>query len=780
MVKEVHFKKNDLTFFQKDNYTYVELKDSQREFGVGYPDLPLEVLTFIIPWDVEIDSLELVSLKSEELEGEYYIPLVKPDIKTDGSLSLNYQEVDSSGYNLSSLYPRKLARVLSDGYLGKNHLVTLAIYPLQYFPSDKKLVFHHDIELRLIFKQNLGGLSLPANSITSQKILKDLVYNQEDILSYSPNISLPKYTNIPTSAKYIVITNQEIKDAFIPLVEWKTKKGVKAKIVTVDDIYNSYTGVDLAEKIRNFLIDAHQDGLEWVLLGGDEDIVPIRYAYQGNTSTPPPIISQQICDLYYADLTGDWDKDKDGIWGEPFHDSPDIYPEIFVGRVPSQNSQEAEYFVEKLLSYEQNPNGGDFNYLTRALWMCSDQMRDWNQGEGQHRLVSQYLPDNFYQDLANLVESPSGGASNPVSPEGAECIELMSQGWGITGIFAHGRTDGFVASSDLINQWPKSYVFSWSSEEDGHGHLPLLSNQGRYGIVYSVSCNQAAIDYEDNAGLGGGPSVAEAYILSKQKGAIAFLGYSRWGWVSSSYKLTQKFMQELFDSENGYHIGVAEVFSKLYYPYYWDLNYGHNLYGDPEMQVWTQIPVVLDVVHPQKIKIGTQELEFQVSSNGNSVPQAKICITEGNEILFLGETDEEGNLNAQLSVDYCTELAVTITKANFIPYQGTIEALSTADVDEEENLVPLRFELSQNYPNPFNPITQIDYQIAKDGYVLLEIFNVLGQKVKTLVSENQMAGNYTVIWNGTDDNNRKLPSGIYFYRLTSSQNIETKKMALLK
>jgi hypothetical protein len=88
---------------------------------------------------------------------------------------------------------------------------------------------------------------------------------------------------------------------------------------------------------------------------------------------------------------------------------------------------------------------------------------------------------------------------------------------------------------------------------------------------------------------------------------------------------------------------------------------------------------------------------------------------------------------------------------------------------------PQGFVLSQNYPNPFNPTTQISYILPKDGHVKLEIYNLLGQKVGTLVDEYQQAGQKTVNWEAKD-----LSSGIYFYKLTAGDLTATKKMVLTK
>ncbi len=95
--------------------------------------------------------------------------------------------------------------------------------------------------------------------------------------------------------------------------------------------------------------------------------------------------------------------------------------------------------------------------------------------------------------------------------------------------------------------------------------------------------------------------------------------------------------------------------------------------------------------------------------------------------------------------------------------------------------IPLKtFTLAQNYPNPFNPTTTIRYSIHNPGQVQLIIYNILGQKVKTLVKERKMAGEYSVTWNGTNNFGEKVSSGIYIYQLRCSGKVENKKMILIR
>lgn len=90
-------------------------------------------------------------------------------------------------------------------------------------------------------------------------------------------------------------------------------------------------------------------------------------------------------------------------------------------------------------------------------------------------------------------------------------------------------------------------------------------------------------------------------------------------------------------------------------------------------------------------------------------------------------------------------------------------------------MIPASFSLEQYYPNPFNPSTEIRYTISRRAHVLLEIYNTLGQRVATLVDEDQEPDAYQINWKALG-----LPSGEYFYRLQAGSFVETKKLLLLK
>ncbi|MBU4443975.1 T9SS type A sorting domain-containing protein, partial [bacterium] len=109
-----------------------------------------------------------------------------------------------------------------------------------------------------------------------------------------------------------------------------------------------------------------------------------------------------------------------------------------------------------------------------------------------------------------------------------------------------------------------------------------------------------------------------------------------------------------------------------------------------------------------------------------------------------------------------------------------VEFEPNVDVDELTSGIPDDFKLLQNYPNPFNPTTQINYSVSRPGNVDISVFNVLGQKVCTLVDGYHNVNYYTVQWNATNDNGFQVPSGIYFYRMETNESSLMKRMLLMR
>jgi hypothetical protein len=185
----------------------------------------------------------------------------------------------------------------------------------------------------------------------------------------------------------------------------------------------------------------------------------------------------------------------------------------------------------------------------------------------------------------------------------------------------------------------------------------------------------------------------------------------------------------------------------------------------------------------------------QTSDSGYVIAGGTLSFGAGNFDVYLVKTDSGGNTLwtqtfGSTGEDYASSVRQTDDGGYIVAgYSdvngGDIYVVKTeggvTSVDEEENnQVPASFYLAQNYPNPFNPRTVIPFQVAKEGFVTLSIYNVLGQKIITLVNGWRKSGRYQVEWSGKSEQGNVVPSGIYLYILKTEGLRTAKRMLLIK
>jgi hypothetical protein len=152
--------------------------------------------------------------------------------------------------------------------------------------------------------------------------------------------------------------------------------------------------------------------------------------------------------------------------------------------------------------------------------------------------------------------------------------------------------------------------------------------------------------------------------------------------------------------------------------------------------------------------------------------QYKFGINYGDDVNNGGGNDNENAIGANHEVNLFALAYYCETKDTF-GIMGLKDFVT--DVEPNSEVLPTAYSLDQNYPNPFNPATKINYSIPVEGFVTLDVYNSIGQKVATLVNENKTVGSYEVNFSAAN-----LSSGIYFYKLTAGNFSETKKMILMK
>jgi len=242
---------------------------------------------------------------------------------------------------------------IMDGY----HYLSFLVCPFKYNTVTSQLFLDTSKTLNITLNTMYPA---PGDSLTNtsgsvmREIVADIIINPEemDILYSTPPDTLS------TNYKYLIVTKDSLKATFQRLADWKTQKGVKAKVLTTEEIDNNYTGTTQQLRIKKALKDYYNgthNGLNYALLGGDDTIVPAQYCYV--THIADRIIAENTpSDLFYACFnTMDWDACEKGTYGELLTDV-DIDPEIFVTRLSARDNRDAEIMVNRILTYEKNPN----------------------------------------------------------------------------------------------------------------------------------------------------------------------------------------------------------------------------------------------------------------------------------------------------------------------------------------------------------------------------------------------------------------------------------------
>lgn len=718
--------------------------------GVG---LTLAAWTALLPLSSmdKLDDISFESIQSHDVE-----VTITPEQLADRPTADNSRYANISKAKLDQRLGARAVEVVGEIAIAGQRYAELLIFPVS-IDETGSLRFNDQLAI------SIAGETIPASWLISRESLP------------ATRRAAGRGQSASGQAIYLIVTSEALAETMQELVAYKNETGYATELTTIEAILPMQTGRDDAEKLREHLKTFYAGGGQYLLLAGDEDILPIRYAYPNNAYSQPAMEFLQVCDLYFADLTGDWDVDNDGVWGEKYADRADLVPELLVGRLPINQPEEAANYIAKLIQYETNPGDGDRSYLERAFFFSSDQMRDYGPA-GQHGSIAQAYPAAFEIDTVSAVEQATGGDANPTNLSPAELIPAMADGFGIINVIAHGRSDGFILKSSGYNASAKTYVFS-DFFASSHAHFSQFSFDTKPALYYSLACDNGGFDMDQPPLNHTTPHMVQDLIGSRG-GAVAFVGYTRWGWISSSHLLQKSFFDSLFAHPER-PVVEAMYASKAAYYYYRDLVYGLNYFGDPTLKIYTQAPAKPEI----RTEIGKDGLIVTVTVDGNPASDCEMILSENGLVLGEFVTSANGDLTISYPFDDLGEYRLTslledavITQIDYIP------ALITG-VDDElsgDQPLPTSYALYQNYPNPFNPNTSISFDIPIASAVRLAIFNVLGQEVGVLVDDFIASGQHTVVWNSTDSYGQSVASGIYFYRLETEAMTTTKKMILLK
>jgi hypothetical protein len=325
----------------------------------GMPNLPSRIFAIAIPPGAEVTQVLFDQGEGVVLPGTYQI---SPSslVRVVGDENPLYYERDKQTYQQNYLsvyasddpYPKSVGEMVRTAGYRKYNLVDVQVTPFSYRPKSGQLTFYPRITVKIdyAFPENFNPQDIMNDNLPrTEQTAREIVLNYDQAQSWYPAATKGK-----DNYDFVIITLDALTSSVAPLVDWETGKGRSVNVVTTSWINSTYTGYDLAEKIRNFLRDKYpsgQWGIEYVLLVGHYDDVPMRRCWQDEGYGKPET------DFYYAELSRpdnqSWDSNGNHRWGENA-DNVEFYNEVVVGRIPWSTPATVQHICEKSVAYEQN------------------------------------------------------------------------------------------------------------------------------------------------------------------------------------------------------------------------------------------------------------------------------------------------------------------------------------------------------------------------------------------------------------------------------------------
>lgn len=555
-----------------------------------------------------------------------------------------------------SVYPQTSVQYIGDHTIDGYHLLSFSICPFKYNNVNKTLSLLSNINLTISLVQATSNNTY-SNGENMFDLIGSLVINEDDLSLYDGGGDGDRnHHKFSVSGRdiepyrYLVVTRDSLKSAFAELINWKTTKGVKAKVVTIEEICENYTGSDLPYKIKNALRDYYIAGGKYVLLGGDADIIPTRYCVTPISTTDTQSIP---ADIYYScfDKNFAWDGNNNGIYGE-FGDNIDVMPEVILSRALVSNRDEVAVFVQKVLQYEQNPSSKPFNKKILLSGVQINRKAFPNPSDAQKESERMYQKNiapywngqrvRFFDTMTDLP----GGANYQMSAENLQ--NELARGYAFVDIITHGWTEWYG--------WLETYPLYYNTDAS------TLENVGNT-IITSVPCYSNAFDKV----LENQTCMSKAFMCNPNSGVIAFFGSSREGWFTTSCDYNGAFYESLFTS-NGKSFGESAMIAKLKNKGTKNFNIvgGVNKFlhlainpiGDPEMPVYISNPKGL--LH-ESVYMSEGTLNINV---GNDT--CNVCISKQDSIdsVYCVLRDTCGVITMNVSAG---EYTVCLTKLGYRP-----------------------------------------------------------------------------------------------------------------
>lgn len=662
-----------------------------RSDKLGYPDIPFIQKRFLIPANVTVNNISINSTDETQLTTDYNIMPCQMDIPLDNSGVPEWIAPNQDVYNSDELFPANIVEVASEQSTLGYKIVTVNIYPLAYRPLSNRLIVRTNVSYTLYFT-SIGSVDI-AERVSSErmfsnrKLIQSVISNTDQLDNYATtfgsiyeNSGPLDFTAFPSSTgtvpDEIIITSEEYVGTFSQLADYRTKRGWPTMIITVSEICNHYQGVDVAERIFNYLKDVYNKyGQLYILLGGDVDIIPARYAFYDT--------HQEVwrpTDLYYSDVykagapNYNWNGNGNSQFGEA-SDGLDLGTDHYVGRMTFNDNSELERDILKIINYEKSLIVDPYytNMLFMAAFIATNNSTgipymhmgcDINSG-----VIPPIQASSSNLSFWRLYDDPSVGTANCT-----EFDEVLNKENALNDLSDGGS--GFQHPFHFIYHMDHSSAFNMSvsskvaKEALSRNDIGQFDNSNHYQIFYTGGCSPNSFDFEDG--------ISEYYFANSNGGTVAFIGSTATSW-GSDYIAYKYFSTSLF---SGDATTIGQGVDNVRQHYTTEYKKRLALIGDPALQVWTQNPQALQVACANQVYTGEQTMTVIISGLGLS-NEATLCLYKNNEVYLVQPVTGTGNditVNLSCTPNTPGEMLLTVTGRNYTPVEKTIVVIMNPGV----------------------------------------------------------------------------------------------------